>query len=121
MGIFDDLKSIGKTFQEAGKIEQYNQILETQKELLEMQKKIIDLESEKVELKEKLKIRGKLIPKNNAYWLAEENGREDGPFCTRCYDKDEKLLRMLPREYGSSSCPSYCYTCPECNNTIKKI
>ncbi len=30
MAIFDELKSVGKVLQEAGKIEQYQQILDTQ-------------------------------------------------------------------------------------------
>ena len=43
MAIFDELKSVAGVLQEAGKIEQYRQILDAQKELLEMQKQISDL------------------------------------------------------------------------------
>ena len=40
MTIFDELKSVAGVLQEAGKIEQYWQILGAQKELLEMQVRI---------------------------------------------------------------------------------
>ena len=107
MAIFDELKSIGKILQEAGKIEQYQQILEAQQELLEMQKQIQNLEKENTELKEKLKIKESLIYENNAYWISNE-GKKDGPFCSRCWDADKNLVRLHP--CGN---PAY-YDCPNC-------
>lgn len=114
MGIFDDLKSIGKILQEAGKIEQYQKILETQKELLEMQKKIQELEKENSELREKLKIKENIFFENNAYWLKKDE-QKDGPFCTKCWDKDRYLIRM--RFYAAQNWSRAHYDCPECKNT----
>jgi len=113
MGIFDDLKNAAKILQEAGKIEQYKKILEAQKELLDMQKKIDDLEEENRELKKKLKIKESVAYRNNAYWVKKSEKEEDGPFCSRCYDKDKDLIRMQPcgnPEWGE---------CPECNNRVQ--
>ncbi len=93
MAIFDELKSVASTLQEAGKIEQYRQILDAQKELLEMQKQIADLTSENRELKERLAIKESLIFKDNAYWIEKDN-KKDGPFCTCCWDNDKKTIRM---------------------------
>lgn len=107
MAIFDQLKSVGKILQEAGKIEQYQQILEAQQELLEMQKKIQGFEKENAELKEKLKIKENLIHENHAYWINNE-GKKDGPFCSRCWDVDKNLVRLHP---GYN--PAY-YHCPNC-------
>ena len=78
MAIFDELKSVAGVLQEAGKIEQYRQILDAQKELLEMQKRISDLESENKSLKEKLEIKDTLIFERNAYWV-EKDAKKDGP------------------------------------------
>lgn len=103
MGIFDDLKSAATILKEAGKIEQYRQILEVQGKLLEMQDKIAELEDENKDLKEKLKIKGNLIYKGNAYWI-NEGGKEDGSFCTRCWDKNKETIRLNPRTR----------ICPEC-------
>lgn len=114
MALFDELKSIGKVLQEAGKIEQYQQILETQEKLLEMQKRISDLEYGNKELKEKLKIKENIFFENNAYWLKNEKSKKDGPFCTRCYDKDKNLIRM--RHRSSQQWSRAHYNCPECRN-----
>ena len=113
MGIFDNLKSIGKILQEAGKIEQYKQIIEAQKELLEMQKKITELEGEIEKLKAKLKIKENLIYENNVYWIKIDEKNKDGPFCSRCWDKDKNLIRMHSR-----SNPAYFY-CPECKKVVQ--
>jgi hypothetical protein len=112
MGTFDNLKSIGKVLQEAGKIEQYQQILETQEKMLGMQKKIIELEEKKKELEENLKIKEKLSYENNTYWIKEAEKR-DGPFCSRCYDKNGDLIRIHPL-VGNSKFSE----CPECKNRV---
>src|SRR5258706_16444871 len=28
------------------------------------------------------------------YWLVNDDGTEDGPFCQRCHDKDAELIRL---------------------------
>jgi len=112
MATFDVLKSIGKILQEAGKIEQYQQILEAQQELLEMQKKIRNLEKEIAELKEKLKIKVNLIYENNEYWISSK-GKKDGPFCSRCWDKNKDLIRMHPALNTAYA------ICPECKTSVK--
>jgi len=109
MSIFDVLKSTAKVLQEAGKIEQYQQILETMEKLLEMQNKIIELESENKDLKEKLSIKENLIYENNSYWINDE-GKKNGPFCSRCWDKNQELIRI--HSMGNSA---LC-RCPECKN-----
>ncbi len=114
MSVFDELKSVASTLQEAGKIEQYKQILEAQKELLEMQKKIAELETECKELKEKLKTKETLIFKDNAYWSVRD-GAKDGPFCSCCWDDENKTIRMQP--CGN---PSH-FDCPKCKNKSVQI
>ena len=116
MSIFETLKSTAKVLQEAGKIEQYQQILETMDKLLEMQKKIVDLENENKYLKEKLEIKENLTYENNAYQINKE-GKKDGPFCSRCWDNDQKLIRIHatinPATDKCSVCKNYFKTGPE--------
>lgn len=109
MAIFDELKSIAGVLQEAGKIEQYRQILDAQKELLEMQNKIYSIESENRDLRGKLETIKSLIFEKNAYWINNDN-KKDGPFCSCCWDDHKKTIRMQPE--GN---PAY-YSCPKCNN-----
>lgn len=109
MGIFDELKTVAGVLQEAGKIEQYKQILDAQRELLEMQKKIFDLENANLELKSKLEIKDSFVFEKNAYWL-NGSDKKDGPFCSCCWDNDKKTIRMQP--CGN---PAY-FDCPKCKN-----
>jgi len=109
MAIFDELKSIGKILQEAGKIELYGKILKIQEKFLEIQKRLLVLESENKQLKEKLEIKESLIFGDNAYWT--KNGEEkDGPYCSCCWDNDKKTIRMQP-----TLDPAY-FDCPKCRN-----
>ena len=112
MAIFNELKSIAKVLQEAGKIEQYKQILEILEKLLEMQKRIADLEDQNKELEEKLKVKDSLTYKNNAYWMVKKD-KKDGPFCSRCWDKNKDLIRMHP------AADTVYADCPECNNSVQ--
>ena len=113
MGILD-LKTIGKILKEAGKIDQYRQILEIQEKLLEMQKEIVGLEEKNKVLEEKLKIKEELFFENNAYWFIKED-KKDGPFCSCCWDNEKKTVRMQP---GGN--PAY-YSCPKRENKSVKI
>ena len=112
MAIFDELKSIAKTLREADKIEQYQQILGIQQKLLEMQEKTTNLGGENRRLKEKLRTKGALIYENNCYWRVE-NDKVDGPFCSRCWDKENTLIRV-------HQLPDAAYiVCPECETSVK--
>jgi len=114
MGIYDGLKDAASVLKEAGKIEQYKQILEVQEKLLEMQKTISEIEYENKELKEKLKIKENLIFNNQAYWIIDGD-KKDGPFCSCCWDDEKKTIRMQP--CGN---PAF-FDCPKCNNKGVKI
>ena len=104
---FNELRAIGKVLQEAGKIEQYQQILAAQQQLLEMQKKIGDLDGENKKLREELEVKGSLVPEGNLYWL-ENDGKRDGPFCTKCRDSEQKLIRLHQAMHSGRM------YCPEC-------
>lgn len=106
--MYEAAKDAAKILKEAGKIEEYQKILDLLEKLLEMQNKIIELEKENVNLKGKFEIKEKLIYKNNSYW----NG-EDGPFCSRCFEKNKELLRMHPTFLGSNAAK-----CPECETIV---
>ena len=69
MAIFDELMSVGKVLNEAGKIEQYRQILEATEKLLDMQRKIEELEDKNKALKYQLEIKDHLIYEKDTYWV----------------------------------------------------
>jgi hypothetical protein len=53
------------------------------------------------------------IYKKNVYWKQGKSENElDGPYCTRCWDKDKYWIRLKPVK------PPH-YKCPECKNTYR--
>ena len=105
MAIFDEIKSIASVLQEAGKIEQYRQILEVQSQLLQMQNDLGKISRENYELKEKLRTKENIVFQNNVYWTKGTTGEMDGPFCSRCWDKNRDLLRAQPISETWFQCP----------------
>lgn len=109
MGLYDILKDAAKVAKEAGKIEQYKEILEVREKLLEMQERIADLEHENAELKRNQSAKSAMKYERNSYWTAEG----DGPFCSKCLDSENKMVRTHP-----SGNPAF-HHCPECKTTVK--
>lgn len=56
------------------------------------------------ELEDKLEVKDRIIFRDNMYYIKTESGHEDGPYCTRCYDETNKLIRMHKEKYK--------YICP---------
>lgn len=110
MGIYDAAKDAAKILKDAGKIEEYVKILDLIEDLFEKQKKIESLEEENNKLRNRLLVKDVYHFKNNAYYQKETN---DGPFCTRCFDKNHELIRIIPRKPSSNHS-----VCPECKNDV---
>lgn len=113
MAIFDVLKTAAKIAQEAGKIDLYGQILEVYEKLLEQQTKILTLEEENKDLRKRLNTKENLTYQNNAYWVIQDE-KKDGPFCSRCWDVQQNLVR-IKQSINSSSF----HTCPECKTQVQ--
>jgi len=93
MGVYDIIKDGAKVARNAGQIELSIELVRVADELLAKQKRIGELEQREKELEQKLELKGKLVTKNEVYWLKEKD-RVDGPFCTRCWDVDKNLVRL---------------------------
>ena len=91
--------------------------LEAEEKILELREGALELQEENLELREKVKeLEDKLSLKKNVQWEKPHywviNGEEkDGPYCQKCYDADQKLIRM---QGGGNDR----WTCNECKNTV---
>ena len=110
MSIIEDLKSVGKTLNDIGKVDEYQKILESWQQIMMMKEKIIDLEKEIEELKQKLEAKGKTTKRDGAYYVTEGEN-ETGPICSRCWEKDKDQITLQPNKIGPWN-----YLCPECKN-----
>ncbi len=115
MSIIDDVKSVAKTIQQIDNIELYQKILNLQAEILALVEENNDLKKEVNSLKEKLRVRESLLFEQDAYWIKKSDNKRDGPFCSKCWDTQQQLVRLIfcgNREYSR---------CPTCAIAIKII
>jgi hypothetical protein len=106
MALFEDLKSVAKIFQEAGKIDLYEKILSIQQELLDMQENL-RLKDETIrELNKELKLKGEMSFERNAFWRTQPNGDLEGPYCPGCWGDKGKLVHMVERSADIVKCPA---------------
>ncbi len=110
MGIYDAAKDAANVLKEAGKIAEYQKILDLIDDLFQKREEIEKLNTENKELRDRLKTKEEYEFKNNSYWNKTNN---DGPFCSRCFDKNKDLIRIIPRGVNGNYA-----TCPECHKTV---
>jgi regulator of replication initiation timing len=112
MSLIDEIKSIAGVIQKVDNIELYRKILDLQAEALELIEQNSSLRAENIRLKEINKIQSNLVFKGNKYWLKKEESKMEGPYCSKCWDSNNKLLRMHDLD-------DY-FHCPECKTIVYK-
>jgi len=110
MGLYEAAKDAANMLKEYGKVDEYQKILDLINALFEKNSEIEKLKEANSVLKNKLKISGEYAFKNNSYWKKDDG---DGPFCSRCFDKNKDLIRIISNHIGGNYA-----TCPECNKTV---
>ena len=85
--------------------------IEAQEKIMELRESAISLQEENAELRqrvnaleEQLAVRAKVIWEPPYYWVEEQGGKRDGPYCQPCYDKDAKLIRLQDEKRGRWHC-----------------
>jgi ribosomal protein L37AE/L43A len=86
------------TFQEA--------LFFLREELLKLQQDKVDLKAQIDEFEAQLDLRSKVQYIKPSYWVADGD-KKDGPFCQRCWDVNQKLVRLQ----GGNNDVWYCYEC----------
>ncbi len=114
MGWYDALKDAITVAQKADNIELTRQLLDAQRELLDMQAENNRLRGEIFELRSKEADAEGLHFDKNSYWKTMPAGAADGPFCSRCWDFDKKLVRL-------KTSTKYVPVCPNCKNYFEEI
>jgi hypothetical protein len=72
----------------------------------------VQLKSDLAAARESANLRDKLNLKEGLYYLSEPvKGRPNGPYCTRCFDVDCKLVLVVAftdtfRDFGKYNCPN---------------
>jgi hypothetical protein len=100
MGVIETVKDIGVLIQKLDNMDLVKRLVELQEEVYEVVVENRDLKEQNRTLQEKLTTREQLAFRNNAYWK-----REDGPFCSRCWDGESQLVRLHTRHCWDPRCP----------------
>jgi len=108
MGVIEDIKEVVKLVQSIDNIDLYRKILDLQAEVTGLVQDKLQLAQQVQDLTDKLAIKGSLEFRDEGYWRKCDDGKEDGPFCTACWDSDKKLVRSLLVRgvYGCPVCGS---------------
>ena len=100
-----DLKLIATALKEAGRADLQVQILELAEKLREKEERIHTVEQENRSLRQASDLKARVHPQDEMYFVRQDDGRDDGPFCTRCYDTDGKLIRLQVADWDQPKCP----------------
>jgi hypothetical protein len=101
MSIIDKAKDLAKLAQAYGKIDLYRMAVDLQSQVTDLAAQNFDLKmaltesrQQVVDLQDKLKLKGQVEFQNGVYYRKKDDGTRDGPFCTRCWDADQLLIRV---------------------------
>lgn len=96
MGISDTIEIVKTALYEAGRADLYGKLLEIHEKALEYQEENRKLMEENSALRESLRIKGQLrFLESNAYVLVDEKGDQvGGPYCSCCWDNNQKLVNL---------------------------
>ena len=93
MGLYEAIKDGVEVARKADNIEVMKQLLDAQREALDLFEENRALKDRIRELEEKQKLQGSLKFRDNQYWR-EDGETSEGPFCTTCWDVENRLVRM---------------------------
>lgn len=79
-------------------------LLEFQSEFDQLRERTANLEKENEALKMQKEISRHLSYELGVYFNTM-HGEREGPFCTRCWDADYKLVRLAVQKSGIAQCP----------------
>ena len=110
MNILDNIRSAVSIAKKYRDTELMEHLINLQTSYTELSNRFSSLEKENEALKKRVSTQGSLVVEHGVYF-SETTDKKDGPFCTRSWDSDHKLLRLQVLENGIA-------TCPECKSNF---
>ncbi len=106
MSLIDTLKTAYEIAKKLQSVELQEMLMDMRKEALDREEEILTLRKDIQELEETADTRANLRYDRGAYWLSKE-----GPYCQRCWDADNKLVRL--QDHSSTDAGPY-WVCLQC-------
>jgi regulator of replication initiation timing len=122
MGVIETATELAKLAQQIGNIEVYEKVIALQSQVMELisanmglREELQPLKNELRRLTDRTEIAKTLKPEDNNYYTYVD-GKRDGPFCTVCWDVDNRLVRMYSFNVPGSGTR---YRCDYCGKARK--
>jgi hypothetical protein len=104
MGIYEAIKAVLDVARNTGNIDVVEKLLNVQKEALDLQEENRLLKEENAALKRRRESAGK------------EDKRGEGPYCSMCWELDQRLSKLAVKTDRSGNVHGYCAYCAEVRN-----
>jgi hypothetical protein len=104
MGAVEHIKEVADLVKKFNNIELDWRILKLEEEVLDRSCEKRRVEEKAEELERALKIRSELTFRENQYYLICD-GKEDCPYCSLCWHRERKLIRMHDSSMLGVVCP----------------
>ncbi len=83
----------------------HSKIHELNKEIADIQQENLTLKKKVADLEDTLNTKESLTFEDHVYWSLK-NGKKDGPFCSKCWDVDKRLVRLRTLQNSFRTCPN---------------
>lgn len=109
MGVIDASKTLANALLKIKDPELMAEYVKLQQYVMELVEDNTLFREENRALKDAMALQRDITVENGVYFIINGDESKNGPFCTRCWDKDKHLIRLKVRENGFANCP-------ECKN-----
>jgi hypothetical protein len=99
------MKEVAELVKKFNDIDLNRRILNLENEVLDLSREKRRAEEKVEELERTLKIKDEIVFRNNEYYVKKDGREDEGPYCTVCWDRDGKLVRLHEGSFGSI-CPA---------------
>ena len=111
MPIIDTAKDIYELVKKGATIDLQQRLMQLREEALALQEDNIQLRQKVQMLEEQLRQRNEPEFDGEIYWFPKDGGKKDGPFCQKCFDAEQKLIRL---QSGKGEDWSFDWRCSVC-------
>lgn len=108
--VLDAIKKAREVAKRLSDAEVQEVLLDAQERVLNLKEDLVTLRAENMALKERLAAKHDVAFDGQVYWSGEAGNPAGGPYCAKCKDQDDKLVRMSDRGNGFTCCV-VCSTC----------
>jgi regulator of replication initiation timing len=108
MSIIPDYKTITDLLKKGLTLEAQEKIMELREAAVELKSENAALKDQNAKLKNKLSLKAKTVFERPYYFVLAGKTKE-GPYCQRCFDKDQDLIRL--QSFGNGT-----WICCECKS-----